>query len=379
MLKRIMSVIMTVLFAANSLAFSAHADEGEYTYCSALAEISTGTLIDGANRDKPVPIGTLNKLMTVLITAEAIDRGELSLDTTVKTSAAANAMQGAQIWLMPGEEMTIEELLKGVIIGNANDASVALAEAVAGNEDKFVALMNSRAAELKMVNTSFTNCCGYYDDDKQVSTASELAMLAAELYKYNFLRRYFTCRLDSLRNGATELVSTNKLIDRFDGLVGFKASYTDNSGRCIIAAAERDGEVFAAVILGAKDEDAVAAEAKAMLNRGFGSYTITTPPLPKNLPSEIPLKKCFYNNIKLEYNDPKTIVVPKGTASDVVGKIFIPDYVFAPINKGDKIGEIHFYRGETFLFVSDIYAAEPAERLSFFSSFVIMLKFLLSF
>lgn len=185
--------------------------------CSIVFELTSGIVIDDVNADKVVPVGTMNKLMTVLLAAEKISCKELSLDTTVKVSEYANSMQGAQIWLMPNESITVEELLKAIIIGNANDASVVMAEAVSGSEKKFVAAMNAKAVELGMKNTSFTNCCGYYDDDKQLSTASDLSRLICELYKYEFLTSYFTTWLDYVRNDTAELVNSNELVKKFEG------------------------------------------------------------------------------------------------------------------------------------------------------------------
>ncbi len=347
--------------------------------CYVLTELSTGTVIYGKNQDKPVPVGTMNKLMTVLLVAESIEEGKLSLETQVKTSAAANSMQGAQIWLMPGEEMSLEDLLKGIIIGNANDASVAAAEAVAGTEEAFVELMNRRAEELGMEKTSFTNCSGYYNDSEQISTAYEISVLCGELYKHDFLREYFTCWLDYLRGGATELVNSNVLVKSFDGIAGFKAGFTECSGHCAAAAAERDGTAFAAVLIGYDDKDDMFYGAKQLLNDGFSGYCVITPPLPENLPEKIAVRGGVIREISVKYGEARNIVIPNGANKSVSSAAIIPDYVFAPVKKGDKIGEIHFYKDDKFIFSSDITAEESAGKLGILRAMVILLKNLVSF
>lgn len=381
-IKNIAAVLVSASFAV-SWCFSSFAvyaeEESETVECSLLFEISTGITIDSSNSSEKVPVGTMNKLMTVLLAAEKIDSGELSLDKKLKASSAANSMQGAQIWLMPGEEMTLEDLLKGVIIGNANDASVAVAEAVSGTESKFVELMNKRAEELGMKDTAFTNCCGYYDDSGQVSTAEDMSKLVSELFKYDFLRPYFTCWMDYLRDGTTELVNANILVRKVEGIAGFKAGFTENSGNCLAAAAERDGKAFGVILLGYEDKDAMFAEAKRLLSGAFSNYTVMQPLLPEEFPEEIAVKGGTVKDISLEYGEIRNIVIPKGAAGSVSSRVFVPDYVYAPVSAGDKVGEVHFYRDDKFVFFVNITAGESAERLNVKKTMVILLKFLLSF
>lgn len=344
-----------------------------------LMELTTGTVIAENNSDKAVPIGTMNKLMTTLLVAEKIEEGTLSPEDMIKTSNAANSMQGAQIWLMPGEEMSLSDLLKGIIIGNANDASVSAAEAVAGNEKAFVELMNTRAKEIGMKNTTFTNCCGYYDCEKQISSAYDMAVLCCELYKFEFLRDYFTCRLDYLRGEDTELVSSNKLIGTYEGLIGFKAGFTEESSNCIAAAAERDGCVYAAVLMGYEDKDTMFAEAKRLLNKGFAEYTVVIPDIPDNIPDELPVKLGCENSIKIEYGNPTGVVLPKQAADELSSYAILPEYINAPVKRGEVVGEIHFYRNDKFLYSIDLRSKNSVDKLDTVKSIVILLKFLISF
>lgn len=381
-IRNIAAVFMSLSLAASAFFgnCTVYAEEESKTVeCSLLFELSTGITIDSQHSSEKVPVGTMNKLMTVLLAAERIECGEMSLDKKIKASSAANSMQGAQIWLMPGEEMTLEDLLKGVIIGNANDASVAVAESVSGTESRFVELMNSRAEDLGMKDTAFTNCCGYYDDSRQVSTAEDMSKLISELYKYDFLRPYFTCWMDCLRDGATELVNANVLVRKVEGIAGFKAGFTENSGNCLAAAAERDGKAFGVILLGYEDKDVMFAEAKRLLNAAFSNYTVMQPPLPEEFPEEIAVKGGTVKNIPLEYGEIRNIVIPKGAAGSVSSQVFVPDHVYAPVRAGDKVGEVHFYRDDKFVFSVNITAGESAERLNIKKTIVILLKFLLSF
>ena len=358
---------------------SAAETDKEHTFCEILIEASGGAVIESVNEDVPVPVGTMAKLMTVLLAAEKVEAGELSLDDKLKTSSHANSMQGAQIWLMPGEEITVDELFKGIIIGNANDASVVLAEKVSGSEEDFVKLMNQRAKELGMSNTVFTNCNGYYDNEKQVSTAADIAKLCAKLSEYDFLKRYFTCWRDFVRCKATELVNANELVKSYKGIVGFKAGYTEDSGYCIAVGAERDGVTYISVVLGCTDKELNFTEAKRLMNSGFSGYTVFVPELPEDIPVEITVKGGMSANVPVEYGEVRKVVLPNGAAGSLTSKVIVPDYVYAPVEKGSKVGEIHFIRNDKMIFTVDMFASESAEKMTVLNAVSILLKKLLTF
>lgn len=377
--KRIFCTLLAIITVTPLLCGSTAAEDKERVFCEALIEAGGGVLIEGVNEDVPVPVGTMAKLMTVLLAAEKVEAGELSIDDKLKTSSYANSMQGAQIWLMPGEEITVDELFKGVIIGNANDASVVLAEKVGGSEEKFVTLMNQRAKELEMANTFFTNCNGYYDGENQVSTAADIAKLCAELAKYDFLRGYFTTWRDFVRGEAAELVNTNELVKSYKGLIGFKAGYTDASGHCIAAGAERDGVTYISVVLGCDDKDITFTEAKRLMNTAFSGYTVFVPELPRDVPREISVRGGLARQVPVEYGKIRSVVLPNGAAKSVETRVIMPDYVYAPVQKGDKVGELHFMRGDRVMFAADITAAENAEKMTMLKAISILLKKLLTF
>ncbi len=358
---------------------SVSAEEKRHTVCKVLIEAKSGVVISGQNEDMQVPVGTMAKLMTVLLAAERVADGRLSLDDKLKTSEYANSMQGAQVWLMPGEEITALELFKSVIIGNANDAAVVLSESIAKPEEKFAEVMNSRAKELGMENTVFTNCNGYYDDGKQLSTAHDLALLCAELAKYDFLRGYFTCWRDFVRDGAAELVNSNEAVKSYKGIIGFKAGYAENSGHCTAMGAERDGVTYISVVLGCKDKDVSLSMAKELLTMGFSQYTVFTPERPKDIPTEIAVRGGMVKTVPVECGNIRSVVLPNGSAKSVSSRVIITDYVYAPVSAGQKVGEVQFLRNDKMMFAVDIYAAENAEKMDIQKALCIILKKLLTF
>ncbi|MDE6745109.1 MAG: D-alanyl-D-alanine carboxypeptidase [Oscillospiraceae bacterium] len=376
-MKRILCFFLAIITI--TAVTSVSAEEKEYTLCKAMTEATGGVIISEQNAETPVPVGTIAKLMTVLLAAEQVEAGTLSLDSRLKTSEYANSMQGAQIWLMPGEEITVDELLKAVIIGNANDASVVLAEKIAVSEEKFAELMNVRAKELGMENTCFTNCNGYYDDDKQISTAHDMARLCAELSKYDFLRGYFTCWRDFVRGGETELVNSNEAVKDYKGLIGFKAGFSENAGYCAALGAERDGVMYISVILGCDDKDKSLADAKSLLSMGFSQYTVFTPERPKDVPTEIAVRGGMSKTVPVESESIRSVVLPNGAAGSVTSRIVITDYVYAPVEKGRKVGEIQFLRNDKMIFAVDIRTADSAEEMDIAKALCIILKKLLTF
>lgn len=366
-----------IIVAVYLVAFAVPCFSVEDNYSYIVFELTSGVTIDSANEDRIVSVGVLNKLMTVLLTAEKINSGELSLDTSLKTSEYANSMQGAQIWLMPNEAITVDELLKAVIIGNANDAAVVLAEAVCGSEEKFVNEMNRKAEELEMKNTSFTNSCGYYD--KQLSTAADISKLVCELYKYDFLTEYFTTRLDYVRDGAAELVSSNNLIRKLDGIIGYKVGFDEKSGYFAVIAAERDGKAFGTVILGGDDKDEILSSAAVKLNSVFADYVVIKPEFPDDIPLFVEVKNSQKSNISVKVDDVRNIVIPKGAVGSITAVAILPEHIYAPVKTGDKVGEVHFYRKDKFLFSVDINALDDAKEKSLGETLLKLFKKMVSF
>lgn len=366
------------IISADGEAIYADAEIEDTSKAYVLMEAGTGAVLQSKSEEECVPIGTLNKIMTVLLVEEAIDGGKLTLDTEVRASPYANSMKQAVIWLNVGEKMRVEDLLKGVIIGNANDASVALAEAVAGTERDFVIRMNVRAKEIGMVNTIFKNCTGY-DEDGQYSTAYDVAVMTRELIKHEGLHRYMTCWMDSLRSGATELVNTNRLVRTYDGIIGVKAGNSDAAGNCLSAAAKRKDVTYISIVLGSCDKDSVFAEGKKLLNIGFSGYQIIKPDLPDELSAPFPVSGGVGKEILIYVRDFKDLVIPNGSFKNIRCEYKINEQIEAPVEINQKIGEITFYLNDKELYKTDLVSINKVEKMTFFKALGILTRNLFTF
>lgn len=360
-------------------------DKAEYAECYVLMEANTGTILRSRDKDKRVRMGSMNKLMTVLLAAEAIDRGELSYEDELTCSEYANSMQGAQIWLMVGERMTADELLRAVCIGNANDAACVIAEKLGGSEEEFTEMMNVRARELGMNDTLFLNPNGYYRDDEQFTTASDAAKLLAalsqspQLSEGGRLREYFTTRLDELKEGDVQLVTSNPMAVKYDGAVGFKCGTGPQSGYFACEGAERGDMLLTAAVLDCADEDRAMGLAKELLDAGFGAYEMASPDIPGDMVEFEQVKMGRVSQITIQAESVGRIVVPKGRSGDIITEVILPSYVYAPVKKGDKIGELRVRLDDRTLKVCPVYAAEDAEEKKFGNVLFEFIKLLVSF
>lgn len=343
-----------------------------------LMEATTGQVLFEQQAHDKLPIGTLNKIMTVLLVAEAIDRGELALTDTITAGNNAFSAKGAVIWLSAGEKMSVDDLLKGVIIGNANDASIALAEALSGTQEAFVDQMNARAAEIGMSNTVFRNCAGY-DTEDQYSTAYDVALMSRELIKHNFLYPYMTCWMDELRGGATSIVNTNILVKNYNGIIGIKAGYSEAARNCLAAAAKRDDSTYIAVVLGCEDKDARFSEAKSLMNSGFSNYQVASPTVPSEVLTPIPVTGGTAQKVGVRVENQVNIVIPNGTLNEITHEAVLPERLEAPVKEGQIIGEISFYRNDQLLYKSNLLATAPVDEMTLFKAFSILLKRMVRF
>ena len=236
-----------------------------------LLEPKTKTLLYENNKDERLAPASVTKIMSLLLIMEAIDGEKISYDTKVTASAHAASMGGSQIWLKENEVMTVDELLRASVIASANDATVALAEAVAGSEETFVEQMNAKAAQMGLKNTHFVNACGL-DADDHYTSAFDVAVMSAELLGHEGIKKYSTVWMDALRNGKSELVNTNKLVRYYSGATGLKTGTTSKAGCCVSATAERGGLSLVAVVMGAKTSNERFAGAKKLLDYGFANW-----------------------------------------------------------------------------------------------------------
>ena len=240
-----------------------------------LMEPNTGKVLYELNPDEKLPPASITKIMSLLLVMEAIDRGDITTETIVTASEHACSMGGSQIWLEPGETMTVNDLLKAAVIASANDACVALGETIAGSEEGFVAMMNERAKELGMDNTHFVNCTGL-DAEGHITSAYDVAIMSSELIKHDLIKDYSTVWMDSLRDGKSELVNTNKLVRFYEGTTGLKTGTTSTAKYCLSATAERNGLELVAVVMAGESSDARFNGAKKLLDYGFANYHMET-------------------------------------------------------------------------------------------------------
>ena len=330
-----------------------------------LIDEDSGTVLYEKNADERRPVASITKVMTLLLTFEALQAGKISLTDIVPVSEHAYHMGGSQIWLEPGEQLTLQEMLKAICISSANDAAVAVAEFVAGSEPAFVDAMNARAAALGMTATHFANACGL-DEEGHLSSARDVAVMSREMLLHHpEVREYCTVWMDTLRSGKTQLVNTNKLLKSYPGITGLKTGTTGKAGVCITASAERDGLRLIAVVLGAASGKERFDAARTLLDYGFAHYDSAEVTLPDDAPEELPVQRGTAETAALDYAAPERLLVPKGEGSDLQTKILLPDTLQAPVQQGSPVGSWQLLRGETVLQELPICAAQDVQALSF--------------
>ena len=339
-----------------------------------LMEPHTGKVLYETNPDEKLAPASITKIMSLLLVMEAIENEKLTLNTKVSCSEHAASMGGSQIWLEVGEQMTVDELLRASVIASANDATVALAEAVSGSEEAFVTLMNKRAQELGMKNTTFKNACGL-DADGHLTTGKDVAIMASALIKHSLIKKYSTVWMDALRNGKSELTNTNKLVRYYNGATGLKTGTTSKAGCCVAATAERDGMELVAVVMGGENSNERFTGAKKLLDYGFAnwSFATLTPDL-KDI-KEIPVSKGMQKFISADSRGGAVnLLLPKGKQDEITQTVEIKGNIEAPVSTGDVIGSVKFFSGETLLSELPIYSANTVERVGFFNALTIILS-----
>lgn len=331
-----------------------------------LIEPASGRVLYEKNADERVPIASITKLMTLLLTFEAVHGGKLTLDTPVPVSEHAYHMGGSQIWLEPGEQFTLDEMLRAICVSSANDAAVAVAELVGGSEPVFVEQMNARAAELGLQNTSFRNACGL-DAEGHLSTARDVAALSC--YILNTcpeILHYTGIWTDSLRNGQTQLVNTNKLLKRYSGITGLKTGTTGGAGVCITASATRDGLSLIAVVLGAPSSKERFEAATTLLDYGFAAYRAAPVPLPQERPLQLKVKGSTEETVPLDYAAlPATALLPAESAGQLTVQLELPETLEAPVTRGQTVGKAQLLCGEAVQGEYPVCAAADAPRMDF--------------
>ena len=329
-----------------------------------LMEPSTGRVIFEKNADERRPVASVTKVMTILLTLEAIDEGRISADDTVTVSPHASGMGGSQAFLDAGGRYPVSDLLKSVIVASANDSAVALAEHISGAEEAFVRLMNERAAELGLANTHFVNCTGLPAQGHHMS-ARDVALLSRELDAHPLYYQYSTIWMDEIRHSkgrVTQLTNTNRLVRFYPGCDGYKTGSTNEARYCMAATAKKDGMRLIAVVLGSAAGQTRFDEARAMLEYGFAGYQLFSPVREgDSLNLSVAVRMGGSDAVSAVSGGSYSLLLKKGEQKDITLDAALPDSISAPIKKGEQLGEIRIMRGENVIASVPAVAGETVE------------------
>lgn len=328
-----------------------------------LMDATTGEILFAKNEDLALPPASVTKIMTLLLVMEAWDSGKVSGSDPVTVSREAASMGGSQVFLEEGECLTLEELLKCVVIASANDAAYALAEYIAGSEEAFVARMNERAAELGMKNTFFETCTGLDDTaEKHLISAKDIAIMSRELIGHEKILSYTTIWQDTIRDGAFTLTNTNRLVRFYPGATGLKTGSTSKALFCISATAKRNGMHLIAVVMGAPTRDIRNAEAKKLLDYGFAEYALCQREGEELSPLTVTGGSA--ESVAVRLND-FSALLKKGQEKNVEVRLVLPRSVSAPIAVGDCVGYAEYSVDGTVIGKADVLATEEVASISF--------------
>lgn len=307
---------------------------------SILMCMDTGDIIKENNAYEHLSPASVTKIMSILLIMEAIDSGKIKLDDMVTAGENAVSKGGSQIWLEVGEQMSVNDLLKAVIISSANDACTLLGEYVAGSDTAFVDMMNEKVEELGLRDSHFENCTGLDDDiTNHYSCAYDLAVIAKEVMKYDLIKKYSTVWLDSLRDGETELNNTNKLINKYNGITGLKTGTTSNAGFCLCATATRDNMSLVSVVLGADTSDDRFNMSTQLLDFGFANYQLCKITLDEKQITPVKIENGVIKKILPVSRKTDCVMVTKN-AGEFEYEYKVKGSVKAPVKKGDALGEV---------------------------------------
>ncbi len=332
-----------------------------------LIEQFSGKVLYDHNSHEKLRPASVTKIMTILLIMEAIDSGKLNYTDQIPCSENASSMGGSQIWLDTKETLSVDEMLKAICVVSANDCTVAMTEYLAGSEENFVNQMNAKAKELGMNDTTFKNCHGI-DEDGHVSSSYDIALMSRELLeKHPDITKYTTIYMDSLRDGKSELVNTNKLVRNYKGATGLKTGSTSLALYNLSASATRDDLSLIAVIMKAPTTKDRFAEATKLLDYGFANYNYKVLGKANDVVKDVSVSKGVSSSVSavLEYDS--GTLLPKGADTNIVQNINVPDTVSAPIKKGDKLGEVVYTLNDETISTIDVIANEDVDKIDFFN------------
>ena len=338
-----------------------------------LMEKETGTVLFAKDEHKQLEPASVTKVMTLLLAMEAIDGGQLGYDDMITASAHACSMGGSQIWLKENEQLSVSDMLKAVCVVSANDCAVALAETVAGSEDAFVERMNQRAAELGMRDTTFQNATGL-PAAGHVTSAYDIALMSRELIlNHPDIRQYTTIWMDTLRNGESQLVNTNRLVRFYEGATGLKTGSTDSALYCLSATAEREGMELIAVIMKGATSAQRFEDAQALLSHGFASYALRKIVPDQALPP-VPVELGAQATVQPVPGEGGTLLLEKAKAGNLTQSVALEESVPAPVALGDRLGTLTVTSGEETVAEIPLLAGEEVPRVTYGQMFLRLLR-----
>ncbi len=367
-MKRLGCVILTILMTLSVLPCVALAQEAEYSGKSyLLMDAATGTVMQCRNEHERLAPASVTKIMTLLLTMEAIDSGALQWTDRVTASEAAAAKGGSQVYLKVGETMSVEEMVKSIAVSSANDCACAMAEHLAGTETAFVQKMNDKAQALGMQDTHFVNCTGLDDGPEAKehrTSANDIALMSRELLtKHPDIKKFTTIWMDSVRDGAFGLSNTNKLIRFYPGATGLKTGFTSGAGYCLSASAMRDGMELIAVVMGCETSADRFTTCRQLLDYGFATYTLYESPVPED--ANIPIKLGKSPQVHAVARGNTNLLVKKGDAAGITHELTLLPEVSAPIEKGMQLGELCIKSADEILLRIPLVAEETVQRKDF--------------
>ena len=353
------AVLAAVLFPARSWAVELPVE----AQAALLMEKTTGQVLYAKNEHEQLEPASVTKVMTLLLAMEALDEGRIRYVDTVTVSTYAASMGGSQVFLSEGEQITVEDLFKAICVASGNDASVAMAEHIAGVTELFVEQMNARAKQLGMNDTHFVNCTGL-PAEGHVTSAWDIALMSRELILHHpDIRRFTTIWMDTLRGGSFQLSNTNKLIRFYDGATGLKTGSTDAAGFCISATAERDGMELIAVIMKGQTADKRNTDAKTLLNYGFSTYALAEI-APQEPLAPVPVRLGAEDAVQPVLPSGSTLLVEKTKAGQLTQSVELPAEVKAPVAAGQALGTLTVRAGDEVLLELPLQAEQAVEKLS---------------
>lgn len=379
-MKKVFSFVMGILFLFASFDVEAKSEpkpkpgiESVTAPSAVLVDANSGKVLYEKNSHEARMCASITKVMTLLLVFDAIDDGRLKLDDEVLISSHAASMDGSNVFLEAGEKMSVNDLIKSVVIVSANDAAVALAECTYESEEKFVSKMNERAKILNMNDTVFKNCNGL-DQEGHVSSAYDIAIMSRELMKHEQIFSYTSIWMDYLRNGKTQLVSTNKLLKTYPGITGLKTGTTDGAGCCMVATANRNKMSLISVVLGCNDSKARFSDSAIILNYGFENFFVVPLKFDKSKLTPLKIVAGMKDDLQLDTKIPQGVLLSKDSERKIKTTIEVPEMIDAPVKSGQVVGKVVYSLGDEVLDEGEIFATEDVERMSFGKIFSIVLR-----